>query len=170
MEVVILSLAWAWALCPPTLLQGDTDSSPTKIIFQSLACERCLKVSANSTVRTHHVCTYWPHQVWPCVYLHCLMFSVLHYNSIYFMLHLPVNTLRLEKWPWNSLTSGALLKVILTMIESLCNASCSPVTGSHCVCTINNSIILLMFNLRCRSCNFQFSYFTRGVDFYILAK
>lgn len=93
---------------------------------------------------------YLLHSLTGLCYLHCLMLTVLYQTSIYFMLHLRVNTLRLVQWPWNSLTSGALLKVILTMMESLCNASSSPVTGSHSTCiTINTSVILLIFKLRC---------------------
>lgn len=66
------------------------------------------------------------------------------------MLHLRLNTPCLVQWPWNSLTSGALLKGILMMMEGLCNASCSPVTGSHSTCiTTNAGVIILIFQLTC---------------------
>lgn len=73
------------------------------------------------------------------------------------MLHLRVNTLRLVQWAWNSMTSGALLKGIMTMMENFCTA----VTGSHGSCiTTNTSIIILIIQLTCTlSCTFQFTNF-----------
>lgn len=64
------------------------------------------------------------------------------------MLHLHINTLCLVHWPWNSLTSGALFKVILTMTESLCKTRCSRLIGSHFTCITSTSVIVLIFQLK----------------------
>lgn len=64
------------------------------------------------------------------------------------MLHLHVNTLCLVHWPWNSLTSGALFKVILTMTESLCKTRRSRLIGSHFTCITSTNVIVLIFQLK----------------------
>lgn len=64
------------------------------------------------------------------------------------MLHFHINTLCLVHWPWNSLTSGALFKVILTMTESLCKTRRSRLIGSHFTCITSTSVIVLIFQLK----------------------
>lgn len=103
---------------------------------------------------------------WTMCSPHCPMLTVRYYTGIYFMLHLRANTLRLAQWPWNSVTSGALLKVILTMMESLCNASSSPVTGSHSTHKHwRHPVNILSWDVL--SCTILFSYFLRGVKFHL---